>query len=206
MPPIAAAPADDPRVAAYCTDSGPKVFDGVVHGNQIWTPDPFDIETIHAEAREEFERLVNRAASAAPPPHGVTLLLLGEAGSGKTHLMRAFRTAAHAAGTGYCGYLQMTTGTDSYSRYVLSNLIDSLEQPYKPGQSETSLHRLARGVLDALDWSPAEDCEALCSDRTPGLRRTRPDRASVRRSRGPALAVPGHRHRLDSRRALHSGE
>jgi ABC-type dipeptide/oligopeptide/nickel transport system ATPase component len=140
------------------------VFSGIVHGNQIWTPDPFDVDTIHVEAREAFARLLNRASSSELPPHGKTLLLLGEGGSGKTHLMRAFRTAAHAVGGGYCGYLQMTSKTDNYTRYILSNLIDSLEQPYKPNHSETGLTRLARGLLDSLDIIPIEDRQRLCDD------------------------------------------
>src|SRR5437660_9208920 len=94
----------DPRFAAFIADDGPEVFSAVVHANQIWKPDPFDVETIHQDAREAFGRLLNRAAGGEPPPNGKTLLLLGEAGSGKTHLMRAFRLAAHSAGAGYCGY------------------------------------------------------------------------------------------------------
>lgn len=191
MPPaVTQAATAAPRLTAFCTPAGPEVFSGIVHGNQIWTPDPFDVETIHAEAREAFARLLNRASSAKPPPHGKTLLLLGEAGSGKTHLMRAFRTATHAAGSGYCGYLQMTARTDNYARYVLSNLIDSLEQPYKPGHPETGLGRLARGVLDALEWVPAEDREALCTDST-----AEPDELARMVHRFADLAVQNARFR-----------
>jgi hypothetical protein len=122
------------------------------------------VETIHADARDTFARLLNRASSPELPPHGKPLLLLGESGSGKTHLMRALRTAAHAGGTGYCGYLQMNTKSDNYARYVLSNLIDSLEHPYRPGLSDIGLQRLAVGLLDALDVIPAEDRAKLCDD------------------------------------------
>ena len=146
----AVAPRLDPRFAAFIAPDGPEVFSGVVYANQIWTPDPFDVETIHHEAREAFGQHLNRAAGSEPPPHGKTLLLLGEAGSGKTHLMRAFRLSALADGRGYCGYLQMSTRTDNYARYVLSKLIDSLEQPYQPNAGATGLTRLARGLFDAL--------------------------------------------------------
>ena len=115
------------------------------------------METIHQEARDTFGRLLNRAAGPEPPPYGKALLLLGEAGSGKTHLMRAFRLMAHAAGTGYCGYLQMTTRTDNYARYVLSKLIDALEQPYQPSSGATGLTRLARGLFDSLQGVPELD-------------------------------------------------
>lgn len=158
------APAVDPRIAAFCAPAGPEVFGGAVHGSQIWSADPFDVESVHAEARETFTRLVNRASSLEPPQYGKSLLLRGEAGSGKTHLMRAFRAIAHTAGAGYCGYMQMRTRTDNYARYVLSNLISSLEQPYKLGSPQTGLNRLARGLLDALDMIPAEDRQRLCSD------------------------------------------
>lgn len=168
MPPAVVAPAApvaaDPRTAAYCRPDGPEVFSGIVHGNQIWTPDPFDVEEVHADAREAFARLLGRASDDVPPPHGKSLLLLGEAGSGKTHLMRAFRTAAHAAGTGYCGYLQMLSRSDSYPRYVLSYLIDALEQPYRPADPTTGLARLARGLFDAVAPAGDPDCDRLCDD------------------------------------------
>jgi DNA helicase HerA-like ATPase len=155
--------ATDPRLRAFLDPAGPEVFSGIVHGNQIWTPDPFDVETIHAEAREAFARLVNRAAAIPPPSHGKTLLLLGEAGSGKTHLMRAFRNRAHVDGTGYCGYLQMTTRADNYARYTLAKLLDGLEQPYRPGEP-SGLTRLARGLLEAVDIIPKPDRDRFAAD------------------------------------------
>src|SRR5947209_14442156 len=164
-PPVhTAATAADPRTAAFCSPAGPDVFSGVVHGTQVWSPDPFDVESVHAGARDEFARLLARASGPEPPPYGKSLLLLGEAGSGKTHLMRAFRTAAHAEGTGYCGYFQLRSRTDNYARYVLSNLITSLEQPYQPGLPDTGLNRLAAGLLDVLDMIPAEDRRRLTDD------------------------------------------
>ncbi len=164
MPALATPVAVDPRTAAYSAAGGPEVFSGIVHGNQIWAADPFDVEAIHPEAREAFARLLGRASAAEPPPTGKTLLLLGEAGSGKTHLMRAFRAAAHANGSGYCGYLQMTSRTDNYARYVLGYLIDSLDHPYRPDGTQTGLRRLAGGLLDALDMADDADKARLTDD------------------------------------------
>jgi AAA ATPase domain len=152
------------RIAAYCSPTGLEVFSGIVHGNQIWTPDLFDVEAVHARARAEFATLLNRASSSELPASGKILLVLGEGGSGKTHLMRAFRAATHSDGAGYCGYLQLATKTDHYARYVLSKLIDSLERPYKFGQVETGLKRLAHGVLDAIDVIAADERQRLCDD------------------------------------------
>jgi hypothetical protein len=163
----------DPRLAAFCDAGpspagGPEVFTAVVYGSQVFGDDPFDVESLHAEARAAFRRLLDRASSwrgptpasaSELPPNGKTLLLLGEAGSGKTHLMRAFRAHAHAHGHGYCGYLQMTSRADNYARYVLANLIDSLDQPYL--NAATGLSRLARGVLDAVTTVTQAEREAL---------------------------------------------
>ena len=89
-------------------------------------------------------------------------MLLGEAGSGKTHLMRAFRTRAHGQGLGYCGYLQMTAEVSNYARYMLNNLIDGLEQPYAPdGPSRTGVARLAAALLESVPGLSRPDMEAF---------------------------------------------
>ena len=131
----------------------------------IWKPDPFDVESIHSDARAEFSRLLHRAS--APAASGKSLLLLGEAGSGKTHLMRAFRNEAHGSRLGYCGYLQMTARTDNYARYVLSNLVDALDQPYQHPQPMTGFGRLALGLLDTLDIVSSQERRRLCDEIPP---------------------------------------
>ena len=92
--PVAPRAAVDPRLAAFLSPSCPEVFHSIATPNAIWKADPYDVETIHAEARAAFEHLLNRAGRTPPPPSGAVMVLLGEAGSGKTHLMRAFRTRA----------------------------------------------------------------------------------------------------------------
>jgi GTPase SAR1 family protein len=151
----------DPRLALFCGRERREVFSGIIHANQIWMYDPFDEPEIHADARELFARLVRRATCQPRPPSGKSLLLLGEAGSGKTHLIRAFRNEVHADGTGYCGYLQMNTRSENYARYVLSNLIDSLSHPYRSPNQTTGLSRLATGLLDALDMIPMSERQRL---------------------------------------------
>ena len=85
----ARADADRPRhVEAFCSAAGAEAFHSIVGPGEVWKADPYDIEAIHAEARETFQRLVHRAASPSGASAGRILLLLGESGSGKTHLMR----------------------------------------------------------------------------------------------------------------------
>ncbi len=154
----------DPRMAAFLAPGCPEVFHSVATPTAIWKADPYDVETIHAEARAAFEHLLNRASQVPSPPSGAVLVLLGEAGSGKTHLMRAFRTRAHGQGLGYCGYLQMTSEASNYARYMLTNLIDGLEQRYDPhGPSRTGLARLSAAVLESVPALSGIEMEAFRS-------------------------------------------
>jgi hypothetical protein len=160
--PIPATVATGPRMAAFLAPDCAEVFHAVATPTAIWKADPYDVETIHAEARAAFEHLLNRAGRTPPPPSGAVLVLLGEAGSGKTHLMRAFRTRAHGQGLGYCGYLQMTAEASNYARYMLNNLIDGLEQPYAPdGPSRTGLARLSAALLESVPGLSGTAMEAF---------------------------------------------
>ena len=139
----------DRRLRAYCDPTGPEVFHAVAHRQDIWREDPFDVEEIHTDARETFLRLVNRSLASEQMEAGRILLLKGEAGSGKTHLMRAFRSYLHGKGEGYFGYMQMSTMTDNYARYMLRNLIDSLQKSYWESTGpQTGLMRLSNALVE----------------------------------------------------------
>jgi GTPase SAR1 family protein len=139
------------KMTAFCAPDVLEIFDAIVAPQQIWQEDPYDVESIHAEARETFARLLNRATADEPTDRGRSFLLMGESGSGKTHLMRAFRSMAHQRGDAYFGYLQLTTAASNYGSYVLQNLIKSLDMPYFPPQvNETGLMRLSTAVFDLL--------------------------------------------------------
>lgn len=141
----------DPRIRAFCAPQGREVFHSVCHAKEISSPDPFDVRSIHAEAREIFETMLTRATTPPGTPSGRTLLLLGESGSGKTHLMRAFRNLVHGRGLGYCGYLQMTTPTHNYGRYILSKLLASLDERYDEPTSQLSgLMCLSNALVGSL--------------------------------------------------------
>ena len=153
----------DPRATAFCRADGPEVFSSVAHGSQIHERDPFDVESIHADAREVFHRQVVRATTPEQHQygHGRTLLVLGDSGSGKTHLLRALRQQVHSQRLGYVGYLQMTSEVGDYARYVLRNLVDSLERPYDaPELAESGLLYLSDGLAEGTSLM-ADDVERL---------------------------------------------
>jgi energy-coupling factor transporter ATP-binding protein EcfA2 len=160
-PPAAGA---DPRDTAFCRADGPEVFSSVAHGSQIHERDPFDVESIHADARDVFHRQVVRATTPEQHQygHGRTLLVLGDSGSGKTHLLRALRHQVHSHRLGYVGYMQMTSEVGDYARYVLRNLVDSLERPYDaPELAESGLLYLSDGLAEGRGNIPAPDIERL---------------------------------------------
>jgi GTPase SAR1 family protein len=164
---ISAAPSEelDPRVRAFCSPEAPEVFHAIAHANQVWRRDPLDCEDVHREAREVFSRLVARASEQGDTGTGRVLLVMGEAGSGKTHLMRAFRDRVHGKRSGQVGYMQMSAPTDDYARYVLSHLLESMEKPYdEPEVSESGLMCISDGLLMAPGTISEEQRRSLRED------------------------------------------
>nr|QKW93798.1 DNA helicase HerA [Vitiosangium cumulatum] len=163
----------DLRLAAFLSDRT-EVFHSIQHRHEIWRPDPFDVERVHQEARTSFERLLTRATTPPGLDAGRILLLLGESGCGKTHLVRAFRARVHEKSLGFVGYMQMTTSTSNYGRYVLSNLIDSLDQPYcEPSHPGSGLTKLSSALFSrcgkwaaglTLPDTDTEDVHQIISD------------------------------------------
>jgi len=156
-PPVAAEA--DLRALAYCSANSPEVFHAVAHGADVFEPDPLDVEKIHAEARTSFSRLLQRASDAG---HGKMLLVKGVAGSGKTHLMRAFRNHVHGGELGFVAYLQMSTRVANYARYLLANLIDSWDRPYYGNViPDPAITCLSDSLVRDL---PRDACEQLRSE------------------------------------------
>jgi energy-coupling factor transporter ATP-binding protein EcfA2 len=125
------------RLKAFLSN-GPDVFSGVQQTSHLWKRDPFDVATLNAPARQAFERLLERAVGTPAPDSGKMMLLRGESGSGKTHLVRAFRNLAHSQRRGYVGYMPMTVDVTDYAEYILSNLVTSLDRPFDEAQGPDS--------------------------------------------------------------------
>ncbi|HLL23610.1 MAG TPA: helicase HerA-like domain-containing protein, partial [Kofleriaceae bacterium] len=77
---------------------------------------------------------------------GRMLLVLGDSGAGKTHLMRAFRRHVQENALGFVAYIQMQSNADDYARYVLQHVIDSFAKPYAGPAGRTGLQELASGL------------------------------------------------------------
>ena len=148
----------------------PGVFEhSITWEDDVWKSDPFDVQEVHQKARRKFQDVLAAVTSRDAPFPTRILLFHGQSGAGKTHLIRALRTYAHGAGTGYFGYAQMTPDVLNYAEYFLRRLVNSLEKPYDPVHRGVSgLMRLAdrlversgtidRGALDQLREAALED-------------------------------------------------
>ncbi len=188
-PEVAVGENDDARLDAFLSDRSPQVFSSAAAPSEVWRRDPLDVDTIHSDARDAFERVLDRVSNQlhsqpapAPSPgrrartsdggagaRGRILLILGESGSGKTHLMRAFRSHVHDRRRGFVGYLQLTSRSQNYAEYLLRSVIRSLDRSYaSPDEERTGLALLSDTLAEAGGViSPAERSR-LRADSDPG--------------------------------------
>jgi DNA helicase HerA-like ATPase len=140
----------DRRLEAFLT-SPVEVFSAVAQAHTMYEPDPLDVEEIHADARAVFASLVDRATTPTHQEQNRMLLIRGDSGSGKTHLMRAFRHWVHRRRLGYVAYVQLQARGTDYARYLLGAVVDGLERPYDhPRDDRSGLILLADGLTDVL--------------------------------------------------------
>lgn len=152
----------DMRLKIFCSRVKEDVFQAITYHNQVWQPDPYDIESIHQESHDCFERLLNRINILESTDSGRIMLLLGESGAGKTHLMRAFRNFTHEKALGYFAYMQMTSSFSNYASYALRYTIDSFDKPYfESNGNMTGLRRLSNALIEGRNIVSQSDIDQL---------------------------------------------
>ncbi len=145
---------DDPRLAVFLSRATPDVFRSVLGADDMWRSDPFDVPEIHADVRATFDTIIDALVDQPVGERNVgierrTLVIRGDAGTGKTHLMRALRAGLHERARGFFAYMQMTTRVQDYARYVLFHTLESLGQPYNVLHSDlTGLEHISRSLVD----------------------------------------------------------
>ena len=141
-------------------DRGQEVLGSVVQATQMSQPDPFDVEQIHTEAREAFEATLQQVRKG---PVSRILLIRGEAGCGKTHLIRSLRAQVHASRTGVIAYVHMTAEQTDYRQYLLRQVIKSLLDRYDTtgaSPEASALDLISDGIVERGNLAP-EAADAL---------------------------------------------
>jgi len=153
----------DRRVQAFLAPC--RVFGAVQQASSIFENDPFDVEAVHHEARVSFEQLVAQATTRPQMPDlGQMLVVLGDSGAGKTHLLRGFRRHVQEGNRGFVVYAQLQSRTDDYTRYLLFHLVDSLSRRYSEQSGRTGLRELASGLLRLAGPPLRERLEQFADD------------------------------------------
>ncbi|HEX7839820.1 MAG TPA: hypothetical protein VF469_20230 [Kofleriaceae bacterium] len=92
------------------------------------------------------------------------LVVLGDSGAGKTHLLRGFRRHVQEGNRGFVVYAQLQSRTEDYSRYLLFHLVESLSRRYAEQSGRTGLRELASGLLRLARPPLRERLERLADD------------------------------------------
>jgi hypothetical protein len=153
----------DRRVQAFLAPC--RVFSAVQQASSIFENDPFDVEAVHREARVSFEQLVAHATMTSHVSDlGQMLVVLGDSGAGKTHLLRGFRRYVQEGNRGFVVYAQLQSRSGDYSRYLLFHLVESLSRRYSEQSGRTGLRELASGLLRLARRPLRERLERLADD------------------------------------------
>jgi len=149
------------RWKAFRSAAGGQVFSFIAGQEDVWTNDPYDEESIHADARQVFSDLLELAADRERNTRGRgrVLLLQGDAGSGKTHLLGTFRREVERLDAGYFAYAQMTTGVPNLRQYLLRNVVDCLQRHSAFGGGDAWM-RLSDALVERPSI-PVEERDAL---------------------------------------------
>lgn len=122
-------------------------FDWVMPVRSVWNDcGETDISTINREVRETIVFGLDDMLRAKNPLSPLGHVIIGAAGTGKTHLMAALRRAAVRRGAHFV--LGDMTGVYDFWETVLLGYVMSLRQPISDGDSYC--HTLLAALIDAL--------------------------------------------------------
>lgn len=118
-------------------------FDWTMHMKSVWRDNRHDVETLHQAYRrkilQEMQRLQQSQESNSP----LGMILVGSAGSGKTHLLSALRQATLSQGNSFV--LVDMTDVHNFWNTVLQGYVDSLQQEDSLGVSQ--FHKLLDDLI-----------------------------------------------------------
>ena len=125
-----------------------------MHVDRVWKDVPYDVRDVHANVREDVRDRIEQLVDSEEPDSPLGYVMLGEAGSGKTHLLASLRKTALEAGAHFV-LVDMTDVRDVWETILLGYL-KSLHKPGTDG--EPQFHRVLAG-LPGSKLSPDELAE-----------------------------------------------
>ena len=117
-------------------------FDWVVLRRQVWVDTPYDCPALHESIKNnilgELDTMTGTPSAGTP----LGTVVLGSAGSGKTHLLGSMRREARARAAGFV-FVDMKAVRDFWETVALQ-YVSSLQDPYIDGKPQY------RGILEGM--------------------------------------------------------
>ncbi|HTN77229.1 MAG TPA: DUF87 domain-containing protein [Pirellulaceae bacterium] len=107
-------------------------YDWTMHLRSVWSDPPFDSPELHHSLREEFQQRLDDLRDSTTINSPLGWLVVGAAGSGKTHWLSICRRQAVDRGISFV--LVDMTGVRDFWSTLLQGYLDSLQQEYAPGK------------------------------------------------------------------------
>ena len=116
--------------------------------NDVWAPAPFHVDGLHAEVSQDIARAIDEAAAGAANPLGI--VIQGERGVGKTHLLGWAREQVQRAG-GYF-FLVGDLSAKAFWEELLGCVVEQLLP--LPDGSRDQLRALLAALADRVGLEP----------------------------------------------------
>jgi hypothetical protein len=106
-------------------------FDWVMHMRSVWHDSDYDVEALHEEPRTRIIHELAQIKDTKKPNSPLGLVLIGEGGAGKTHLLSAIRRYSVSQGFGFI--LADMTDVYDFWKTVLQGYVSSLQESTAEG-------------------------------------------------------------------------
>ncbi len=135
-------------------------FDWALMEEDVWAASPFHVDGLHETAKDQVRGGID-AADRSTGSNPIGLVVEGDKGTGKTHLLGWAREEVQARG-GYFFLVGVHEGS-SFWENVLIGIVNGLLRPMQPAGGDDQLRVLLRRLAD---WAgvPAEVAAAVAGD------------------------------------------
>ncbi|EKQ66591.1 putative ATPase [Leptolyngbyaceae cyanobacterium JSC-12] len=106
-------------------------FDWVMHMKSVWRDSEYDVAALHQEQRTRIIDELEKIKATGDPNSPLGMVLIGEGGAGKTHLLSAIRRYALSQGFGFI--LVDMTDVHDFWKTALQGYVSSLQEATAEG-------------------------------------------------------------------------